>query len=470
MDKKSSYLLKNTSILTICNFSSKILVFLLVPLYTSVLTTAEYGIYEIIMSTIQLLVPFLTLNVSEGVLRFLMDKDANVEQVKGIGLIFVSASIICFVTIILVNNYFDLLDTLTLYNLETILYYVAYVFNQLFIQTAKGEERVKDLGVAGVISTFVSLLMNVLLLVIIPFGLKGFFYAYILGQASSAFYLMRRVHFFGHISFSIRKDLLADLLKYSLPLIFVTLGWLINNVSDRYVVTWLCGLEQNGIYSVSYKIPTIITTVQNIFIQAWTISAIKEYENKERNQFYQNIFFKFNGLIVGCCSFLIITTKAFAKFLYSNDFYVAWQYVPFLLVSVVFGAASGFIGPILSAEKNSKALASSTFLGAIVNLVLNYILISVIGVQGAAVATLLSNIVIYVLRRLSIGNILIDRNYKKIIFSWILVSIQAVFMVLDYTIIIQLPVMILLLIVYWKIIKEVFLKYMLDFLTKKREK
>lgn len=461
MDSKSKYLLKNTSILTISNFSSKILVFLLVPLYTSVLNTTEYGIYEIIMSTIQLLVPFLTLNIADGVLRFMMDTDAKKEQIKSIGLIFVIISTVLFFIIIVVNYVFDIWNILSEYSLETFLYYVFYVFNQLFIQTAKGEGKVKELAIAGVISTFVSLIANILLLVVIPLGLRGFFCAYILGQLSSTLYLLFKINFLKDLTFKFDKTLIHEILNYSLPLIFATLGWLINNVSDRYVVAWMCGIDQNGIYSVSYKIPTIITTIQNIFIQAWTISAIKEYKSKERDFFYENIFLKLNALMCCCCSALIISTKILARFLYAKDFYAAWRYVPFLLVSVVFGASSGFIGPILSAEKNSKDLAKSTFYGALANLIMNFALIYHIGVQGAAIATALSNVVIYVLRQKAIRGLLINKKYKIIIISWILISSQATLMICDLPIMTQLPLIVGLIYLYREIIRDTIYKAVL---------
>ena len=73
--KKSEYLLKNMGILTLSNFASKILVFLLVPIYTSILSTEEYGSYDLAVSTATLLFPILTLNIVDAVMRFSMDKD-----------------------------------------------------------------------------------------------------------------------------------------------------------------------------------------------------------------------------------------------------------------------------------------------------------------------------------------------------------------------------------------------------------
>lgn len=455
MDGRTKYLLKNTSILTISNFSSKLLSFLLVPLYTAALTAEEYGSYELIMSTLQLLIPFLTLNIVDGVLCFLLDKNISKKMIKSIGLKYIVLSIFGMALLLGLNHIFNIWLPLKEFEIYTFLYFVFYIFNQLFIQTAKGQEQVKALGISGIISTFTSLIANILLLVLFPLGLKGFFTAYIIGQAISAFYLCYVTSFFSDLTIHIDKELQQAMLKYSFPLIWGTLGWLINNVSDRYVVTWLCGLAENGIYSVSYKIPTIITTVQNIFIQAWVISAIKEYESPTRNIFYKETFIKLNFLMVSCCTVLITGTKFVAKILFAKDFFDAWQYAPFLLVSVVFGASSGFIGPILSAKKDSKTQAKSTLYGAIANLVLNIILVYFIGAQGAAIATALSNIIIYLVRRKAIGNMLYGKYYKKVIFSWLLLMLQATMMILDLSIILQFPITILLLFLYKKVLLQI---------------
>lgn len=77
MNSKYKYLIKNTGILAISNFSSKLLVFFLVPIYTSVLSTAEYGTYDLAMSTVLLLYPVLTVNIVDGVMRFSMEKGAD---------------------------------------------------------------------------------------------------------------------------------------------------------------------------------------------------------------------------------------------------------------------------------------------------------------------------------------------------------------------------------------------------------
>ena len=82
MDHKVKYLIKNIGLLAFSNFSSKVLVFLLVPLYTNVLTTLEYGIYDLAISTVSLLAPVLTINISDAVMRFLINEKKEKEAQK----------------------------------------------------------------------------------------------------------------------------------------------------------------------------------------------------------------------------------------------------------------------------------------------------------------------------------------------------------------------------------------------------
>ncbi|MCZ1615271.1 oligosaccharide flippase family protein, partial [Enterococcus faecium] len=124
---KTKYLIKNMGILTISNFSSKILVFLLVPLYTSVLSTTEYGTYDLTISTATLLFPILTLNIVDAVMRFLMDKDKNKKNIASIAIKVIFLSVIVFGSVMYLLNITKLWQDV--YGLEKyiFLYYISYV-------------------------------------------------------------------------------------------------------------------------------------------------------------------------------------------------------------------------------------------------------------------------------------------------------------------------------------------------------
>ena len=84
-NNRNRYLMKNTIIFTLGNFGSKLISFFLIPLYTNVLTTTEYGVVDLVVTVGTVAVPVLTLNISESVMRFALDKDADKQKITQIG-------------------------------------------------------------------------------------------------------------------------------------------------------------------------------------------------------------------------------------------------------------------------------------------------------------------------------------------------------------------------------------------------
>lgn len=419
-------LLKNTWLLTISNFSSKILVFLLVPLYTSVLTTEEYGAFDLVQTTVLLMLPVLSINIYDAVMRYIMDNDYDNRIVVSVGVKYVVVSIIIFSVISIINVRLSIIKNIIPYTGYMVAYYVAYLLNQFMIQYAKGMENVKSIAISGVCNTIITLSLNLIFLLFLKIGVQGFFMAYIAGQFVSSLILFFDTKIYKTIDIRTDKNVEREMVGFSAPLVLGTIGWWCNNASDRYVITFLCGIAVNGVYSVAYKIPSILTTVQQIFIQAWQISAVKEYENNDSDKFYGNILNATNLIMCLVCMALIIMTKPIASILYQKDFYQAWQYVPFLLVAGVFNSASGVLGPVLNANKNSKSLGFSSLIGTSANIVLNFLFVLAIGPQGATIATAISSYIIFLLRKLALKEQVEFYNYWKMLFSWIIITLQAI--------------------------------------------
>lgn len=453
---RSRYLIKNLGILTISNFASKIMVFLLVPLYTSVLTTAEYGTYDLAISTVSLLFPILTLNIVDAVMRFSMDKDYSKEKIAAIGIKYISFSVIAYAIFMIVIRRLGIWQGL---EILIFLYYLSYVFNQFFIQFAKGLERVSDMAIAGVLGTTVMIIFNLLFLMVFKCRLNGFFVANILSQAIPAIYFFFRLKFWNYIKDRSTDIVLRhEMLTYSIPLIATTLGWWVNNTLDKYAVTFICGVAANGLLSVSYKIPQILNTFQSIFGQAWQISAIKEYGEQDTSLFYGKTFSIINVLMCAVCSWLILFTRPIAHILYAKEFYQAWTYVPFLLISSVLNCASGLLGPILSAKKNTEVMMWSAIVGAGFNAVFNIVLINLIAIQGATIATVLSSLVIYIVRRVGVGkDIIIEDQYC---ITWILLVIEGIVEITIGNRLFEFILMIIMLIMNVKLIKSILYKYL----------
>jgi O-antigen/teichoic acid export membrane protein len=310
------------------------------------------------------------------------------------------------------------------------IYFVASMFQQFMVQTAKGLDYVQDMGAAGALGTFATILGCILCLLVFDMGLKGFYIANISGQIVPAVYIGIRVKIWKYCGFGITERRIRlvhkEMLIYCVPLLLNTLGWHVNNYFDKYVVVVMMGEAANGLLGVAYKIPTILVTLQSIFNQAWQISAVKGYQDNNRSELYCNIFAMMNLVMSLSCSSLIFIIKILAKILFAKDFFAAWEFVPILLVSSVVNASAGVLGAILGAQKNSRAMAIAGFAGIVVNIVLNILLVDKMGVQGAVIATLISSLVIYAVRQISVKSFFNKEIVLKALISWGLLVVQSI--------------------------------------------
>lgn len=460
---KYKELLQNIGVLTLGNFGSKILAFFLIPLYTAVLSTEDYGNYDIIHTTITLLFPLLTINITEGAMRFLLDKNADKDTIlkKSFAIINISSLIVAI--LLAINAIFHFIPLFEKYTLFFILYYITNVYYISAQNITRGLDKIKNNAISGVINSILVLGLNLLFLLVFKWGLNGYFLAYIISNGLSAIYLLL-VDSITKYALNIKTKNLPDdngLTKYSKPLMLNSVSWWINDVSDRYFVTGICGAAANGIYSVAYKIPTILSVFQGIFNQAWLISVTKEYKQNNNKDFVKKIYRSYNATLVISCSILMILNKLIASVLYKGDFYEAWRYVPLLLISVVFSASGSAIGVIFGAEKNSKASSFTTVLGAATNIILNAILIPMCGIIGAAIATAVASFVVWLVRWIYCKKyITLDLTHKDITTYALLIAQSMTFFLLDRVILyaVQSVVFILIIVLNADLIKNLFKK------------
>lgn len=424
------YLMKNIGLLTISSFGTKIFSFVLIPIYTSILSTSDYGLYELYRTTVSLSIPILTLNIAESVMRFSLDKSSNVKDIFSIGLRRVIVSSVVFSVAVFCNYYFGVIHLLSEYSVYLVFLFAFELLYELLSKFSRGVENVKAVAIAGAISSVTMISLNILFLVTFRMGLEGFFLANCCSFVVPCIYFIVTLHVWKYVSFVKRTALKKKMFSYSSPLVFNTIAWWINNASDRYVVTWLCGIALNGVYSVAYKIPSILNVFQSLFNQAWVLSAVKEF-NANNHKFYENVYNIYNCAMALVCSLLIIFDKVIAKILFAEDFFSAWMYAPFLLISVLFGALSGLLGGIFSAAKKSKLYAKTTIVGAAVNIILDVVLVSMFGVVGAAVATMVSFAVVWAMRLTETKKIItFDITVKKHVLSYCILVLQSALLLL----------------------------------------
>jgi len=269
------------------------------------------------------------------------------------------------------------------------------------------------------------IIANLLCLLVYRLGLKGFFIANTLGILVPDIYIALKGKQWRYLCIPHNNQLEKKMIAYSFPLMVNAIGWWVNNTSDRYIVSYMCGVETNGLLSVAYKIPSFISACGAVFLQAWQISAVKEYQENEASAIYQDLFLNLGGILAIASGALILLSHGIAIIMFGN-FVDGWIFVPMLIISALLNQAAGFIGPILSAKMNSKAMAFSASVGITANIILNIVLTLVMGPIGVTFATAISSFIIFFFRERATDGEVRSEYYKNILLSWGLLVIESV--------------------------------------------
>lgn len=425
MLKKNKSLLKNIGLFTIGSFGSKIMSFLLVPLYTAVLSTEEYGSVDLITSTASLLTPILLLSIFDATLRFGMDSKYRKIDVLSTSInIAIKGSFILFIGV-LVISITHILNISNIYLFFLCVYFILNAFNQIFNLYLRAKNQAAIIAVSGLICTLITCLSNVILLLIFKWGIIGYMISNTIGVFFQNIYQIFIGKAYKDIRLHNYNSLSKEMIIYSSPLIANSISWWVNNASDRYILTFFRSIAENGIYSVSYKIPTILTMFQGVFYNAWSISAIAEFDKYDKDGFIGTNYSIYSFISLLICSVLLIINIPLAKFLYLGEYFSAWKCVPFLLMGTVFSGISQFEGSLFAATNNTKAVAKTTIIGALINTICNLILIYFIGAIGAALATLLGYFITWCLRTIYL------QKFIKMKVEWSLHFISIIIVVLQ---------------------------------------
>lgn len=413
MKREEKKLVKNTLLLMLGNFSSKLLVFLMVPLYTSVLSTAEYAKSDLLTTTVNLLYPFATLMISTAVMRFCLDKCNDTRQLLSIGFWIETVGIL----LVTIGSFFFFnTGDLEGYRFYFLAGFAGYSFYTLLMEYAKGSEKVTMYSLAGVCNTIALISCNILFLLKLGLGIKGYLLAMVAAYWITIIVLFIGCKAWGDLTWPIRirREYVKDMLSYSIPLMPNSISWWISNSSDRYIMNIFRGLSELGVYSVSYKIPSIMATVSSILISAWEMSAVDDFGSEKSRKFFSKIYDLWVHTYIIVCIGLVFFVKLLALILFQKEFFIAWHYVPILLFASVFSGLSSFLGTVFTAAKKTKSVFVTTMIGAGVNICLNFVLIPYWGGYGAAIATAIGYLATYVVRLKGANRIMqLDVEYKK---------------------------------------------------------
>lgn len=428
---KYKRLLSNTAILGAGTFISKVLVFLLMPLYTALLSTQEFGTADILTQTANLLIPLASLGISDGLFRFALDSDKQKRrEVFGSALGVLVAGMPMLALFIQILRLFGIYDG---YLLLLFFYVCSANLHLICANYLRACDRTKAFALQGIANTVLTILFNVLFLVVFDMGVLG----YVLSVAVSDLLITVAIFFicklYGEVRFNLKnRELINSMLKFSIPYIITTLMWMITSSSDRFIVAAFSGTAENGLYAAAYKLPTLISLAGGVFIEAWQFSSVNDARPEERAKFFGDVYRNYVGIMFMGGSAIVAASKLLTKMLLDDAYYSSWQYVPVLSIAMIFSAFSAFMGSVYFLEKKSLRSFVTAGVGALTNILLNFILIPHFGAMGASVATVISYVVAFVIRACDTGKYLrFDVCWFKVAVNSILLIAQTVLMLLE---------------------------------------
>lgn len=400
MKNKYKNLIKDTFVFAIGGIGSKIILFLLVPLYTNFLSTEEYGIADLVFTISQFLIPVFGMVIWDAVVRFALSRSEKKENVLLCSLVvwaISAAATIAFTPLL------GLYEPISEWKWYLCIYVIINILTSIELNYIKAKEQNKLYSIISIVQTLSMALSNILFIVVVPMGVSGYVSANIIGVSASAI----GIFIFGKIYKDIKNahfssELLKRMLAFSAPLILNNLSWWAIYSANKIILELALGASLLGIYTVATKIPSLINVFISIFQQSWTISSVKEVETTNDSDFYTDVFNAVSLVAFGMSIGIILVIKPFMNIYVGSEFVEAWKYVPLLLAGATFSAVSSYFVTLYAALKKSLNNMLTTLIPAALNIGLTLLLVNSMGIWAAVIGMASSYFVMALVRMIDV--------------------------------------------------------------------
>ncbi|MCI8977705.1 MAG: oligosaccharide flippase family protein [Lachnospiraceae bacterium] len=407
---------RNTLLLTMATIINKGLQFLGIPFFSHWLTVGEYGQFDLLCTYISLLIPIISLSTHEAVFRFNLEENNKNKRKANITNCFVIYSI---------NLCIFLIASLFIFNRLPLTVYVCFIFylvTELHSTYLKGYlrsiKRIDIYSFSMVLTTILMILLVTVFVWIFKWGLAGILLGYAIGTLMGNILLCIWGKWASMLCF--RKCSISNmwaLVRYALPLIPNDISWWVMNASDRQIINVFIGDVANGVYAIAHKIPALCQVIFNMFSISWQQEIVTRIDSPDANKLINEVFNTFLKVLLAVGGGLMAGSFVLYYFIFDLKYFEAIYYSPILLTSAVLIAVSQFLGGVQIALKKTFHNGISTVIGAACNVWIHMLLISGLGLFAASISTLVSNIVIVILRFFLLRNKIRIQIEKKAVLA-----------------------------------------------------
>ncbi|MCD7998285.1 MAG: oligosaccharide flippase family protein [Clostridiales bacterium] len=387
---KKDTLAKNTVIYFIGTFGSKILSFLLLPLYSNYLTQGQYGDYDLINTIIQIATPAVTLMLDNAMYVYLLSAEKNDrkrEDLIAYAVKTLMVNSVIAIGICTVVGYFQPIE----YMILAAMWLISISFYSVWSSICRGLNQARLYAFVGVVITAIILIGNIVGLLVLHLDYIALMISNIVAQVAAVLIIEIKTHVFkyarkGHPS----KVLKKELLRYTVPLLPNQVSWWVINASDRLVLNYTWGAAANGLYAMASKIPSILSIIHNIFSMSWSDVILSAEDIHDIEKDTEKIYNSYIQITVGVSIVLICSNQLIFRYIIRGNFVEGYHYTYFLYVANVFNAMASSLGAYYGYFKKSASVGVSTVVAAIINAGINMLFINKYGIQVAAISTFCS--------------------------------------------------------------------------------
>lgn len=384
--------LNTFSIYAVGTVGAKLIAFALMPLYTFFLAKEEMGYFDVSITLIMLLIPFVTFDLRDGAFRFLIDKTCPYNHNQ----------VVSFVVKTLARNsvVIAILSVIGYFYLSHIDYYpilvatlIAYSCYEVMIQVVRGVGDTKFFVLIGIINTIFILLLSVLFVVLLKWGVMGIFLANLISRIISLSIIEWKFRFIG-MYLKHRKEhnqeVGRELLRYTLPLLPNVLAWWAIESSSKFFIVEFLGLEYNGIFAVAIKFSNVLQLAASIFYQTWQETAIKEMNSDDHNHFFSKIFNNYFLLLSSIVSLGTLGLRVIYPYIVSEAYQESYIYIFPLFIAVQLHAIGSFLDLAYQCSRKTYKGLPSIISTALLAIVLYFITIERWGLMGISISLILA--------------------------------------------------------------------------------
>lgn len=390
-------LMHDTMIYSIAQFGSRILLFLMLPFYTHYFSPAEFGTWDLALTTIAFMTPLLSMEMISAVYRWLLDAQTFNDQQRVIatGTWIIGRNMILFNSVAVLILLFIPIP----YGWLALLVINTDLISSYIQQITRGLMRNTLFASLGIIHALIFVSSLLILIFLFHFRIEAFFYATACANIVVAIIAAVRLKLHTYSPLGNRsRGLMKPMYTYALPIIPGALSWWVITLADRYFISIYLGVEANGIYAVAAKIPAILMLLNNVFALAWKDSAIRTFHQAEKNTYYSTVFATFFKTLCTAVIFILLTSKLLITWFIDQAYIDAWKYGNILIIGALFHACALFWAAGFHGAKQTNAIFTSAVLGAILSIAGNIALIPVFGLYAVAITSTASFLIVWIVR------------------------------------------------------------------------